>query len=189
MTTGPGRNRRRRGRRGQRQNQDEQRTPQPQTTQGPANPVVEQPTREAESGRDRDQARAGDRQGQGGGRKRNRSRRRSNRRQDVGPMPTEVLKDQVRHLHPTGTIASRTLDDAATADGLTFGCPMLTRTGLGMPFAQGQRAPRCAMGWALHDEDEAALCMRTPNMLQCWKDDPEREAELRSDTGQDNAAD
>lgn len=104
-------------------------------------------------------------------------------------MPTEVLKEDVRDLEPRGTIVLRNLDDVATPDGLTFGCPMLTRTQLGMPFAQGQRAPRCSMGWAVHNEEEAALCMRTPDRVDCWKENPEREAQLRATVPEDSAAD
>ena len=54
-----------------------------------------------------------------------------------------------------------------------FGCPMLSRTRLGMPFRGGQHAPRCSMGWSVHDEDEAWLCMHVPTRNQCWKENPD----------------
>lgn len=54
-----------------------------------------------------------------------------------------------------------------------FGCPMLTRTRLELPFAGNHRLPHCAVGWAVHDEDEVLLCMNTPTRGQCWKEHPE----------------
>jgi hypothetical protein len=66
---------------------------------------------------------------------------------------------------------------------------MLTRTRIAMPFANGQRSPRCSMGWAIHGEEEASMCMRTPNRHECWKEHPEREAALRASSSEDAAAD
>lgn len=183
MTTNPGRGKRRRGRRGQRPRQD---TPE-QVQQAEARPDAEPvapPDQEARAAPRRES------DGGDGGRKRQRPRRRTTaRRQAIGPMPTEVLKPAVRNIRPSGPLARRTLDAFSTPDGMTFGCPMLSRTRIGMPFANGRPAPRCSMGWALHDEDEALLCMRTPNLLECWKAHPEREAELRASEEAENAAD
>ena len=61
-------------------------------------------------------------------------------------------------------------DDASEPE---FGCPMLTRTRLGIPFRGGHQVPRCAMGWAIHDEDEVLFCMHTPTRNACWKEHPE----------------
>jgi hypothetical protein len=55
-----------------------------------------------------------------------------------------------------------------------FGCPMLTRTRLALPFRGNQNAPRCSMGWAIHDEDEVLFCMHTPSRNLCWKENPEQ---------------
>lgn len=198
MMTGPGRGRRRRGRRGQRsrqeeQNQEQQQRSAPQSGQDDGasdarSGAPERPARAARSPRDGDSAQQGERQGQSGGRKRSRGKRRANRRPAVGPMPTEVLRKEVRDVRQTGTIVLRRLDDFETQDGMTFGCPMLARTRLGMPFAQGRRVPRCSMGWALHNEEEASLCMRTPNLLDCWKEHPENEAALRASADDEESA-
>ncbi len=211
MTTGQGqgRGRRRRGRRGQRSASDNQR----QTSQAERQEVADdrggdnpstpgpKPYRQQQAqprdlndgetdrgNRDGDTNRTG-RQGGDGGRKRSRNRRRNNRRQVFGPMPTEVLKPAVRDVPVTGEMTVRTLDAFSTSDGMEFGCPMLSRTRIGMPFADGRRVPRCSMGWALHNEDEALLCMRTPNQRDCWKVHPEREAELHATDEAEHAAD
>lgn len=196
MMTGPSRGRRRRGRRGQRsrqedQNQEQQGAVQQQDQEAARSDArsnePDRPVREARSQRDGDSGQSGERPG--GGRKRTRGKRRTNRRPAIGPMPTEVLRKEVRGVRPTGTIILRNLDDFATPDGMTFGCPMLARTRLGMPFAEGRRVPRCSMGWALHNEEEALLCMRTPDLLDCWKAHPENEAALRASSEEENAAD
>lgn len=196
MMTGPSRPRRRRGRRGG------QRAQQPDQVQQSAEEAVAPERRpEREQPRDaaeprpvreaRDRAASDDQQGarEGGGRKRARSRRRNTRRPTIGPMPTEVLKDSVRPAPAAEPLATRTLDEFTTPTGMTFGCPMLTRTRIGMPFDGGHHVPRCAMGWALHGESEALFCMRTPDMLDCWKAHPEKEAELRGADEAENAAD
>jgi hypothetical protein len=104
-------------------------------------------------------------------------------------MPAEVLKDSARTVPLADPAASRTLDEFSTPGGMEFGCPMLTRTRIGLPFAGGRHVPRCSMGWALHGESEALLCMRTPDLLDCWKEHPEREAELRASDATESAAD
>jgi hypothetical protein len=143
----------------------------------------EQP-RERPSGDEQQGARDGE-----GGRKRSRNKRRTTRRPVLAQMPTEVLKESARQAPAAEPTATRTLDEFATRDGMTFGCPMLTRTRIGMPFAGGRHVPRCSMGWALHDESEALLCMRTPDLLDCWKEHPEKEAELTATDAAESAAD
>src|SRR5690606_32954260 len=195
MTTGPSRNRRRRGRRGQRPRQVESPAGEPTTQQDPSQesrrpePAQEArpPAREARRARE-----AGQEQGErpaGSARKRSRGKRRPNRRPVITAMPTEVLREEVRDIKPSGKIILRRIEDLVTSDGMTFGCPMLSRTRLGMPFAQGQRVPRCSMGWAIHSEEEALLCMRTPHLVDCWQAHPEREAALRASGEEENAAD
>jgi hypothetical protein len=100
-----------------------------------------------------------------------------------------VLKDSARPVAAQESIVTRTLDEFSVPSGMTFGCPMLSRTRIGMPFAGGNRVARCSMGWALHGEPEALLCMRTPDLLDCWKEHPEKEAELRATDEAEHAAD
>lgn len=71
----------------------------------------------------------------------------------------------------------RKIDAEATSEPIV-GCPMLTRTRLGIPFRGDQRVARCSVGWAVHDEDEVLFCMHTPTAAQCWKDNPEQLEEL-----------
>lgn len=72
----------------------------------------------------------------------------------------------------------RTLDELGADDSVTLGCPMLTRTKVALPSAGGRHAPRCGLGWAIHDEEEVSFCLRTPAVAQCWKAHPERLAAL-----------
>jgi hypothetical protein len=191
MMTGPSRPRRRRGRRGgQRAQQQEQPQQVAEETAAPERAEREQSSVEGGDARPNRDARG--RPGsddQQGGRKRSRNRRRNARRPAIGPMPTAVLKDSARPTSGAEPLATRTLDEFSVPTGMTFGCPMLFRTRMGMPFAGGNRVPRCAMGWALHGESEALLCMRTPDLLDCWKEHPEKEAELRATDEAENAAD
>ena len=105
-------------------------------------------------------------------------------------MPTEVLKEHYREIPPTREIEIRQLDELAAGDddGLQFGCPMLTRTRLALPVSGNQPMPRCSMGWALHAEDEVAMCLRTPDLLDCWKIDSQREERLRAEMEEHSAA-
>jgi hypothetical protein len=196
-TAGAGRNRRRRGRRGQRGRPEPQQQEQ-QATLGPQE-VVAQPQqratsryREAQQGTAPPIHRGEDHQGdhRSSTRKRSRGRRgRTAKRPTLDAIPTIVLKEHARDVPVTGTMVTRSLDDATASTGMNFGCPMLTRTRLGMPFRSGVRMPRCSMGWAVHDEEEASFCMRTPDLIDCWKIHPEREAALRASDEDKNAAD
>lgn len=192
--TGSPRNRRRRGRRGPRQVQDG----------NTAATLDQQATLSQESGQEatpRSQAPMVGRQVTGGqspdrpppgARKRTRGKRRPNRRPDaIGPMPSEVLKEPFREARPTRRLERLELDHvfASSDDGLQFGCPMLTRTRLSLPFAGNQPSPRCSMGWALHSEQEVAMCLRTPDLLDCWKLDAQREERLQAELNQESAAD
>lgn len=195
--TGPTRNRRRRGRRGQRpqpdenqvQEQNAQATPEREAPAADARPPDSRPSGEARrSGRRPEGGQQSERQG-AGARKRNRGKRRSNRRPAIGPMPSEVLKQPFRGAPPTRQLERLKLDEVFAADEMKFGCPMLTRTRLALPSTGNQPSPRCSMGWALHSEQEVALCLRTPDMLDCWKLDAEREQRLRAEMEEDSAAD
>jgi hypothetical protein len=194
-TAGAGRNRRRRGRRGQRgrpEHEEQQATHDPQEAaaqprqQAPAVAVEVQQRTDAPGRGSEDQQ--GERRSSS--RKRSRGRRaRTTRRPTLDAIPTIVLKEHIRNVPVTGTMVTRSLEDAASSTGITFGCPMLTRTRLGMPFRNGLRMPRCSMGWAVHNEEEVSFCMRTPDLLDCWKLHSEREAALRASDEDKNAAD
>jgi hypothetical protein len=185
-----GRGRRRRSRRGGQRGQQEAMAPAVETeAQAPEAEAPAEPDEAVEAQQPRERAPRGPADDQQAGRKRGRNRRRSIRRPVLAQMPEKVLRDSVRPVPATEPVATRTLDEFATPTGMTFGCPMLTRTRIGMPFAGGHHVPRCAMGWALHGEAEALLCMRTPDQLDCWKAHPEKEAELRATDEAENAAD
>ena len=86
--------------------------------------------------------------------------------------PTEVVRATAPKIAPLQPMRMRKIDPEDTSEPL-IGCPMLTRTRLGIPFRGGQRVARCSAGWAVHDEDEVLLCMHTPTAAQCWKEHPE----------------
>lgn len=58
---------------------------------------------------------------------------------------------------------------------------MLTRTRMRLPVFGNHQAPRCALGWALHTEEEVALCLLTDDLTQCWQAKPERIPILRAE--------
>lgn len=117
------------------------------------------------------------------------NRRRQGRRQTFQPITGEIFKASLRTSSPSAEPLSLRQGVEADSDGLpVLGCPMLTRTRLGMPFAGGRHTPRCALGWAVHSETEAGYCMATPLVSQCWKLHPERFAELTEES-EDRAAD
>lgn len=92
-------------------------------------------------------------------------------------MPTAsdvVLKESLPVPVPVRPMVARKIEDIGDGEHLHLGCPMLTRTRLALHASHGLRAGRCSLGWALHDEDEIALCLHTPNLLDCWKVHPER---------------
>lgn len=207
--TGQPRNRRRRGRRGQRPIEEGGLQPEQEQTPEATPPVVEtsapqvpRPPRTPEGPRAQApvggppraprEAGGGDSGSGAGQKRRSRGKRRPNRGPMLGPMPNEVLKENYRRAaRPTRIVARRALHDLFSdeSDGVQFGCPMLTRTRLALPFSGNVPSPRCSMGWAVHSETEVAMCLRTPTMLACWKQDEEREARLRAELEADAAAD
>lgn len=145
--------------------------------------------RSSERGGDRAQpgARAGDgppsERRQGGGPQGQSGKRRRGQRRRQGAVtpeviPTEVLKPTIALPEPLVPMTMRSLEDLGTDTTVSLGCPMLTRTKVALPSAGGLRAPRCNLGWAIHNEDEVAFCLQTPSIAQCWKAHPERLAEL-----------
>lgn len=187
MTPPPNRSGRRRRRRGPR--------PQPDGNQSQDQAAIQEPAQDTDDRANvspqQQSGRRADEQAEGA-RKRARAKRRPNRQPTVfGPMPSEVLKAPFRRTRPTREMARLRLDDLRTSadNGLRFGCPMLTRTRLSLPSSGNLPSPRCSMGWALHAEDEVALCLRTPDMVNCWKLDAEREQRLRAELDEESAAD
>lgn len=57
-----------------------------------------------------------------------------------------------------------------------YGCPMLVRSRF-VPTRTTDPMMRCSLGWALHNEREAARCTLVEVVADCWKGHPER-AEL-----------
>ena len=94
-------------------------------------------------------------------------------------MPNEVLKSRAPITGSSLPIHKRALSELDGPEGPVLGCPMLTRTQLGLPVTGGQAAPRCALAWALHSETEASYCMATPALTQCWKAHPEHLEEIK----------
>lgn len=90
---------------------------------------------------------------------------------------TEVVRSGAPQLAPLQPMRMHKIDLENTTEP-TIGCPMLTRTRLKIPFRGNQRLPRCSVGWAVHDEDEVLLCMHTPTVALCWKENPVRLEEL-----------
>lgn len=86
--------------------------------------------------------------------------------------PAEVVRSGAPRIAPLQPTRLRVIDPTDTSEPI-IGCPMLTRTRIGIPFRGGQRVARCSVGWAVHDEDEVLLCMHTPTAAQCWKEHPE----------------
>ena len=89
-------------------------------------------------------------------------------------MPIEVLKVSAPVPVPVRPMVMRKLEDIGEGEHLNLGCPMLTRTRIALPSAQGLRAARCSLGWAVHGEEEVVYCLHTPDLLNCWKVHPEQ---------------
>lgn len=115
-------------------------------------------------------------------------RRRSQQRATFGPMPTEVLKRGLTVGAPRFPLQLRPVTGLVGAEGGNYGCPMLNRNATALPLTGNQQPPRCSLGWALHDEDEARLCMYTPDLTQCWKAHPEHIETLRERMEADEGA-
>lgn len=85
----------------------------------------------------------------------------------------QVLKASAVQLAPLQPMRLRKIDAQDMSEPI-IGCPMLTRTRLGIPFRGNQRVARCSVGWSIHDEDEVLFCMHTATAAQCWKEHPEQ---------------
>jgi hypothetical protein len=126
--------------------------------------------------RGRDGQQGGDGAGSRGGQR----RRRNQRRSQIAVAPGDVLKANAPVSGPPEPMASHSLEAISGKGEPVFGCPMLTRTRLGLPVTGGAPAPRCSLGWAVHSETEASYCLETPDLVQCWKAHPERLEEIRA---------
>lgn len=106
------------------------------------------------------------------------ARRRQPPRQAVGPMPMEVLKRGVQIREPEFELQLRPVGRMVDPTASNFGCPMLNRNQVALPTSGNLRGPRCALGWSIHDQDEALLCIHTAEMADCWKAHPENVEKL-----------
>jgi hypothetical protein len=105
------------------------------------------------------------------------------------PAQGEVLKPGAPVTAAVESPATYDLDSHVHNGEPVFGCPMLTRTKLGLPVTGGNSAPRCSLGWAVHSEQEATYCLETPDHVNCWKSHPEHLAEIRDRLAGPQAAD
>ena len=101
-------------------------------------------------------------------------RRRPQPRQPVGPMPMEVLKRGLVLREPEIALQLRPIAGMVNSTASNFGCPMLNRNKTPLPVTGYQQPARCSLGWSIHDQDEAMLCMHTAEMIDCWKAHPEK---------------
>lgn len=113
-----------------------------------------------------------------------RNRRRTQRRNQVTVVSGEVLKPNAPVRGVREPLATHSLEEISAEGEPVFGCPMLTRTRLSLPLRGGNPVPRCSLGWAVHSEAEAAYCLETPDLVQCWKAHPERLEEIRARLGE-----
>jgi len=104
-------------------------------------------------------------------------------------MANQVLKPRAPVTGSRAPVVRRRLDQISGPEGPVLGCPMLTRTRIGLPVTGANPAPRCSLAWALHSETEASYCMETPDLTQCWKVHPERLDEIRARLEERAAAD
>lgn len=65
-------------------------------------------------------------------------------------------------------------EEESPAEPGRFGCPMLVRTHAALRAGATIPAMRCSLGWALHDELDAARCRATEVLTDCWQAHPER---------------
>lgn len=75
---------------------------------------------------------------------------------------------------------SMALTDEEIEGELRAGCPMLTRTKMALPGVGHRHVPRCSLAWAVHSDAEAAFCLLTEDLVDCWKAHPERVPALES---------
>lgn len=103
----------------------------------------------------------------------------------TGARPAERPKERRTaskpEVRPTGPPAKRAEITSTESGTIRLGCPMLSRTRMDLPVFGNHQAPRCALGWALHTEDEVAFCLLTEDLTQCWQAHPERIPELRAE--------
>jgi len=112
------------------------------------------------------------------------NRRRPQRRHQMAPTTSEILNPKAPVTGGDEPVVKRTLAELDGAEGPVLGCPMLSRTRIGLPFKGGKPAPRCSLAWALHSEREARYCMETHDLTQCWQAHPERLDEIRARLGE-----
>lgn len=65
-------------------------------------------------------------------------------------------------------------EEESPAEAGRFGCPMLVHSRFGDMAKGPLPVTRCSLGWALHDDLDAARCRATDTVGDCWKAHPER---------------
>jgi hypothetical protein len=60
-------------------------------------------------------------------------------------------------------------DSAPEAESIRFGCSMLSRVRLRLSNPNALSTMRCSLGFALHSDEEIALCMGVESPADCWK--------------------
>lgn len=79
-------------------------------------------------------------------------------------------------------------EEESPAEPGRYGCPMLVRAREDRA-ARPLPAMRCSLGWALHDEVDAARCRATDAVSDCWKQHPERTPMVALDGGESGVED
>lgn len=103
------------------------------------------------------------------------------------PEPLPAVRPEPRARAAAARVADA--DDELGGE-LRAGCPMLTRTKMALRGLDDRHVPRCSLAWAIHSEAEAAFCLLTEDLVDCWKAHPERVPALESlVSGEATAAD
>lgn len=68
----------------------------------------------------------------------------------------------------------RLLEEESPAEPGRYGCPMLVRSTFDPRAGVTIPTRRCSLGWAIHDEVDAARCRATESANDCWQLHPER---------------
>lgn len=103
------------------------------------------------------------------------------------PEPLPAVRSEPRARAAAARVADA--DDELGGE-LRAGCPMLTRTKMALRGLDDRHVPRCSLAWAIHSEAEAAFCLLTEDLVDCWKAHPERVPALESlVSGEATAAD
>ncbi len=65
-------------------------------------------------------------------------------------------------------------EEESTAEPGHYGCPMLVRNRFEQMGGRPIPVMRCSLGWALHNDLDAARCRATEIVTDCWMLHPEQ---------------